>query len=89
FQKYGGLSMNLFHADDAAPTLVLVTDAGETVLPIEKIRDIRAGWAAYAVRFGDLPDDEILRMEFRFRRTSPDYRFVNVEHLRLFQKDAL
>ena len=87
FQKYGGLRMNLFHADDAAPTLVLVTDAAKTVLPITKIRDIRAGWAAYEVRFGTLPEDEILRMELRFRRPSPDYRFVNVEHLRLFKKD--
>ncbi len=88
FQKFGGLSMNLFHADDAAPTLALVTDAGETVLPIEKIRDVRAGWAAYEVRFGDLSDDEIRRMEFRFRRTSPDYRFVCAEHLRLFNKNG-
>ena len=82
------MRMNLLHADDAAPTLALVTDAGETVLPIQKIRDVRAGWAAYEVRFGDLSDDEIRRMEFRFRRTSPDYRFICAEHLRLFKKNG-
>ncbi len=87
FQKFGGLWMNLFHAEDASPVLALVTDAGETVLPVERVRDLRAGWAVYEVRFGDLPADEIRRMEFRFRRSSPNYRFVNAEHLRLFKKD--
>ena len=86
FQKYGGLTLNLYHAADAAPSLSLVTDAGETVLPIEKTAELGAGWASYEIRFGDLPEDEIRRMEFRFRLASPDYRFVNVEHLRLFRK---
>ena len=51
-----------------------------------KTAELGAGWASYEIRFGDLPGEEIRRMEFRFRLAAPDYRFVNVEHLRLFRK---
>ena len=83
FEKFSGLRVHLFNTDRLEATLVLVAGDTKLYLPLVREGDLGAGWGVYSAVFPKL-DREIDRMEFRFRREAVNYRFVNIEHPRLF-----
>ena len=81
--KFSGLTLDLFNTAGMTASLVLDLPDGELVLPLEKNEELGAGWSVYTAVLPKITE-EVRRMEFRFSRDSVNYRFVNMEHPRLF-----
>lgn len=86
-QNYSALRLHLYNTVNLDAQLEIRFAEGEPILlPIEKTETLGDGWDAYVVRFDDLPDGEITRMAFRFKKTESLPCFVNMEELTLVPK---
>lgn len=86
-QKFGRLSVNLYHPNDLLATLYIEGNSFETDIPLEKTSDLVGGWHTYSADLSGLPQDiEITKMFFSFHLESGHIRFVNLEKVRLWKK---
>ena len=83
FGKFSALRVSLFNTDKLTASLTLETADGSVTLPFEKIEDEKGGWSRWEAKFTGLPEGEITRMVFTFKRDSDRYAFVNLERPRL------
>jgi len=85
--RFAGLRVNLFNMKDAEGCLRVVTAGGMREFKFEPVPggQLIDGWAQFTARFSGLSAEEpISRMEFVFNRPGTEFRFVNIEHPRLF-----
>ena len=69
---------------------LISADGTETVFPFRKTGALRGTWEIFEASFDGIPEDaEFARMEFRFEREGENFRFVNLEHPRLFFREAV
>lgn len=91
FGRFGGMRVHLWHTDHTSASLALISaDGTGTVFPFRKTGALRGTWEIWEATFDGIPEDaEFARMEFRFEREGENFRFVNLEHPRLFFREAV
>ncbi len=83
-QNYDGLTVDVFNADGVEAELVLSTEDGEQRFPLYRVEELGYGWGRYRALWQEITPQEIQMMAFRFRQGERNYRFVNLERVRLF-----
>lgn len=84
FGGYSALTVDLFNTDGVNAELLIDCDDGALRIPFIKKCDIRGGWSTYAAEFdGSLGGKNVRRMAFVFSKAGKNYRFVNLERVRL------
>lgn len=83
FAGYAALEVSVFNAADVKAFLRLETAAGTEEYPLETVRGLGGGWCRMRAAFDRLPDGEVTRMTFLFRKDTDVYRFINMERVRL------
>lgn len=86
FANFAALEVSLYNTNGLSAKLAIQTDAGETDLPLEKVRELGGGWSRYRADFSALPEGEIRSMIFSFYFENNRYPFVNLEKVRLIRK---
>lgn len=85
-QKFGGLTLSLYNTNNLTGEIIFEYEDKSVSVPLTKECELGHGWSRYKAKFGDLPDGDIMKMIFSFRRPDENYRFVNMEKIRLFKK---
>lgn len=83
FEGYAALEANVYNAADASLELWITTDPDKLVIPLTKLRDVDAGWCRMRADLSGVPADGIRRMYLTVRDEKTDFRFINVERIRL------
>lgn len=96
-QHYQGLQFLLFNAHAVSGEFGLVqaelTFVPESGTPYvitcraDQISEVRYGWAAFSINWGELPEDFIERLTLTFDVGQNVYRFVNIDKLVLIPKE--
>ena len=84
-QKFAGIGLSLFHMNEISASVTLSGDGFSLEFPLTEIADEGLSWKRYEARFAGLPEGEIKTMRFTFRFAKEDFRFVNVERIRLLK----
>jgi len=86
FQKYAGMSVDLYNADSTQASLVLETDDSAVTIPFTDAQTLPGAWVRRIARFENLPDAEIRRMKFCFSKPEGILKFVNIHRVRLLPR---
>lgn len=91
--KFSRLRVNLYNTKELNAAIVVKWQGGEKRIPLTPTGDeyagrikIRGGWAVYEADLSGLPaDTEANKLHFVFTNGGNRFRFVNLEHVRLYK----
>ncbi len=86
FEKFSGMKLNLFNTSHLAGAKLILRGENSTVTEcaFEKTADLTGSWSAWKTSF-TLPEGEISSMTFEFDFDCDEFRFVNMEKVRLLK----
>ncbi|MBE6570514.1 MAG: sialate O-acetylesterase [Ruminococcaceae bacterium] len=85
-QKFGKLSVNLYHTGELAACLFIEWNGGGTDICLNRTETLTGGWARYEAVLTGIPEDaEIRKVTFSFHQEKGALRFVNLEKVRLWK----
>lgn len=84
-QKFSGIALSIYNMEDVTASIRICGDDFSLEYPLEIVQDEGWRWGRYEAHFNNLPDSEVREIHFIFRFAKPEYRFVNVERIRLIK----